>query len=78
METELQALVAMVFTVSGYIIWNIRRIHGRIDRTMSESQVRGLVADKIEIVKVSNEAIKERIKALEAKIDRLIDIACNK
>ena len=78
MTTEIQALIAMVFTVSGYIIWNVRRLTTRIDNTMSEPQIRGLVADKIEIVKVSNDAIKERLKSLEVKIDRLLDLQCKK
>lgn len=70
-----QLILAPILAFIGYLGYSIRGLRGKVDKTMSEEQVRNLVADKLEVVKAHHESLTHRIRTLELKIDKLIELS---
>jgi len=76
MEIELlsKLILAPIGVMVTYLGYSIRGIRMKVDKTMSERQVRMLVDDKLEIVKAHHESLTHRIRTLELKIDKLVEL----
>lgn len=71
-------IMSPILAFIGYIGWSVRRAHTRIDQQMTKEEVRQLLDDKLETLKVQHIGFIHRISTLEQKIDRLIELHMKK
>lgn len=64
---------SVVGVVIGYIMWKFKKIETKVDKSLDEQEVRQIIDDKIEPMKVMQKEVKEDLNRIEAKLDRLIE-----
>ena len=76
--TDLLSLVTgpiVAFMV--FLGWSVRKVNTRVDNMVTEKQVRQIIEDKVGVVRAQQEGFSDRLRVMEAKIDRLIDFHIN-
>lgn len=77
METIALDIIVKCFLggLCGYFFWKLRSIETRLLTTMSETQVKEIIDLKGEKALILNKELKEDVRRLEQKLDRLIDLS---
>ena len=80
LEVAKSAVVAIVGGIIGYLFWRIKKMEDRLEKAMSKEDIKELIKDKLEPVKVlieeQSKDIKEQkqdIKDMDKKLDRLLE-----
>ena len=69
-----QLFKPIITTLLGYVLWRFKKMDSKIDKTLDETEIRQLIEDKSEPVKVLQKEIKEDLNRIEKKMDKLNDI----
>ena len=64
-------LITPVLGLMGYFI---RKAFTKLDAALTEDQVRRLIEDKLESLRAEQRAIEDRVRSVERKLDKIIDI----
>jgi hypothetical protein len=64
---------AAVSTVVGYIVWKFKKVEEKADESLNEQEIRQIIDDKTEPMKVMQAEIKEDLNRIEGKLDRLVE-----
>lgn len=70
----LEIIVALSSVVFSYLFYCIKRIHRKLDNSISEAKVRQIINDRVAVIEARQDEVKDDIKRLESKIDYLIDL----
>ncbi len=62
----------------GYVFYNMKTMSTKIDKTMNETQVKEMIVLRGEKALILNQELKEDVKRLEGKLDKLIEISIKK
>ncbi len=68
-------LIAFLTTSLGAIlIWVLKDMKSKVDRTLTQAEIRQLIADRLEPVHVELKNIKDNIQQIDVKLDSLIEL----
>jgi len=67
---------AIISVLFGYFIYNMRKIEAKADQAINEAKTRQIIEDKLAPLKVQEADLKEDIRRLEDKIDKLLAMHC--
>ena len=72
-QWALSIALTVIMFVLGYMGWQQRTIIRDLDNTLSKEEIRLLIDDKLEALKVQHTQLDARLAKLEEKIDRILD-----
>lgn len=74
LELELNYIFKSVVGVAlGYVIWKFKKVETKVEQSLDEQEIRQIIDDKLEPMKVMHKEVKEDLNRIENKLDRLIE-----
>lgn len=64
---------AAVGSAIGYVMWKFKRIEHKVDESLDEQEIRQIIKDKLVPGRIVQGEIKEDLRRIEQKLDRLIE-----
>lgn len=68
---------APILAFIGYLGWAVRRVNSRVDNMVTEQQVRNIVKDKVDVLRVQHKAFDQRLSSIDTKLDMLVRLHLN-
>lgn len=74
LESVILAIIGTICTLwLGGLQYQVRKVEEALKKTISKAEVKELIQDKLELHQVKLDEVKEDLKKIEDKLDRLID-----